>query len=129
MKTNIKGHITLDEYLKKYNSHSLLKQKCKECNKIQNEIKGDFSYCFKWYKFLCSQCVLNHPNNSKHNTINFKRYDSFCKIHSNSFYSNCKECKKNICIYCKFQHKKHERIDLSDFNYTDESKIKLENQF
>ena len=30
---NHKGDIPLDEYMKKYNSHSLLKQKCGECNK------------------------------------------------------------------------------------------------
>ena len=39
---NHKGDISLEEYMNKYNNHSLLKQKCEECNKNQNEIKGDF---------------------------------------------------------------------------------------
>ena len=50
---NHKGDITLEEYLQKYNNYSLLKQKCEECNKNQNEIKGDYFYCCKCNKFIC----------------------------------------------------------------------------
>ena len=126
---NHKGDISLDEYMKKYNTHSLLNQKCEECNKNQNEVKGDFSYCYKCNKFLCHSCVINHPDNEIHNTINYKRYDSFCKIHSSSFYSYCMNCKKNLCIFCKNLHKTHDRIDLSDLNYEEEAKNNLEEQF
>ena len=122
------GDISLEEYLQKYNNHSLLKQNCEECNKKQNEIKGEFFYCCKCNKFLCHSCIINHPNNGKHNAINFKRYDSFCKTHSNSFSFYCIKCKKNICIYCKSQHRIHDIIDLSDFNYPEESKNKIEEQ-
>ena len=73
---NNKGDISLDEYMKKYNTHSLVKQKCEECNKNQKEIKGDVSYCSKCNKFICHSCVLNHQNDEKHNSINSKRYDS-----------------------------------------------------
>ena len=125
---NHNGKISLEEYLQKYNNHSLLKQKCQDCNKNQNEIKGEFFYCCKCNKFLCHSCILNHPNKEKHNTINFNRYDSFCKIHSNFFDYYCIKCKKNICIYCKPQHKSYDKIDLSEFNYSDESKNKLEQQ-
>ena len=69
---NHKGDISLEEYMKKYNNYSLLKQKCEECNKNQNEVKGDFFYCSKCNKFLCYPCVLNHPNDEKHNINNFK---------------------------------------------------------
>ena len=93
---NHKGDINLEEYLQKYNSHSLLKQKCEECNKNQNEVKGEFFYCCKCNKFLCHSCLLNHPNIEGHNTINYNRYDSFCKNHSNSFDFYCDNCKKNI---------------------------------
>ena len=125
---NHKGDISLDEYMQKYNNHSLLKQKCEECNKNQNEVKGDFFYCFKCNNFLSHLCVLNHPNNGKHNTINYKRYDSFCKIHSNSFGFYCIKCNKNLCIYCYSQHKSHDLINLSEVNYSEESKIKIEEQ-
>ena len=114
--------------MKKYNIHSLLKQKCEDCNKNQNEVKGDFLYCCKYNKFLCYPCVLNHQNDEKHNTINFKRYDSFCKIHSNSFYYYCEKCKKNLCAYYKLQHESHEIKDLSKLNFKEESKKKIEEQ-
>ena len=123
---NHKGDIPLEEYIQKYNAHSLLKEKCKECNKNQNEIKGDYLYCCKCDKFLCYLCALNHPNNEEHNTINFKRYDSFCKSHFNFFSFYCLKCNKNICIYCNNQHKSHEIINLSEFNIPEESKNKLE---
>ena len=77
------GNISLEEYLQKANTHSLIKEKCAECFKAQNETKGDYSFCSKCKKFLCHACTLNHPNNVKHDTVNFKRYDSFCKKHFN----------------------------------------------
>ena len=123
-----KGDIPLDEYLQKYNKNSLLKQKCEECNKNQNEVKGDFSYCSKCNKFLCNPCSSNNQNDERHIITNFKRYDSLCKIHSNYFSFYCKKCKKNLCIYCYPQHKSHELINLSEFNYSEESKKKLEEQ-
>ena len=123
---NHKGDISLDEYMQKYNNNSLLKQKCEECNKNQNEIKGDFSYCCKCNKFLCNSCIANHSNIKNHNSINYNRYDSFCKIHSNFFDCFCKKCKKNICIYCYPLHESHELINLSKFNYSEESRKKLE---
>ena len=71
---------------------------------------------------------LNHPNNGKHNSINFKRYDSNCKYHYNLFSFYCSDCKKNICIYCIQKHESHKIINLSKFNYSDESKSKLEDK-
>ena len=97
---NHNGKILLEEYIKKYNNYSLLKEKCQECSKNQNEVKVDYSFCTKCNKFICNSCVVNHQNNEKHNNINFKRYDTLCKIHSNFFDSYCLDCKKYICIYC-----------------------------
>ena len=82
--------------MEKYIIHSLSKQKCEEYNKSQNEVKGDFSYCFKCDKFLCHSCIANHSNIENHNSINYNRYDSFCKKHYNFFDFYCKKCKKNI---------------------------------
>ena len=51
---NHKGDISLEEYMSKYNNHSLLKQKCEECNKNQNEVKGDLflvNISSKFFKF------------------------------------------------------------------------------
>ena len=83
---NHKGDISLDEYMNKYNNYSLLKQKCEECNKTQNDIKDGLFYCSKCNQFLCLLCIVKYQNNEKHNLTNFKRYDSLCKIHSNYFY-------------------------------------------
>ena len=125
---NHNGKILLEEYMKKYNNYSLLKEKCQDCNKNQNEVKGDYLFCTKCNKFLCSLCFVNHPNNGKHNIINFKRYDSTCKNHYNLFSFYCSDCKNNICIYCKQKHKSHKLIDLFEFNYSDESKSTLEDK-
>jgi hypothetical protein len=38
------GSLSLDDYMKVYNKYSILKEKCSDCGKNQNEIKGDFSY-------------------------------------------------------------------------------------
>ena len=108
---NHKGDISLEEYMQVYNKHSLVKQKCEDCNKSQNEVKGDYYYCCKCNKFICYPCLSKHPNDDKHNSINYKKYDSFCKIHSYFYCFYCKKCRKNICIYCKPEHKSHEIID------------------
>ena len=123
---NHKGDISLEEYLQKYNTYSLTKQDCTECKKKQNEIKGDFFFCSQCNKFLCHSCILNHSNIDKHSIINFTRYDSWCKIHFNSFSFYCNKCKKNLCIYCNTEHESHDVINLSKFNYSDESKNNLE---
>ena len=55
---NHSGNILLEEYLKKYNNHSLLKGKCQDCNKNQNEAKGDLYYCHSCNKFICIPCLF-----------------------------------------------------------------------
>ena len=55
---NHSGEMLLEEYIKKYNSHSLLKEKCQDCNKNQNEVKGEYIYCYTCNKFLCNPCSL-----------------------------------------------------------------------
>ena len=129
MKIIIKEIFLWKNICKKYNKHSLLNQKCEDCNKSQKDVEGDFLYCTKCNKFICYKCLLKHPNNEKHNTINIKRYDSFCKIHCNSFCSYCKKCKKNICIFCNPQHESHDKEDLAKYNFTKETKNKFEGGF
>ncbi len=122
-----KGKILLRDYLIKYNNFSLLKEKCKECNKTQKEVKGNMFYCSKCDKFLCNLCLGNHQENN-HNLIFIQRYDSICKLHSNSYCFYCTQCKKNLCIYCQSQHKSHDIINLNEFNYSEESKNKLKKE-
>ena len=51
-----KGNISLKEYMNNFNKFSLSKKKCKDCEKNQKEVKGDFFYCSKCNKFICSLC-------------------------------------------------------------------------
>ena len=80
-----KGNILLKEYINIFNKFSLSKEKCKDCEKNQKEVKGNFFYCSKCNKFICSLCQINHPFGDKHIIINFQKYDSLCKIHSNLY--------------------------------------------
>ena len=121
------GDLSVDDYMKLYNKYSILKEKCSNCRKNQNESKGDFSYCCKCLKFLCNSCQINHPNGINHNIINFKRYDALCKQHSNFYDSYCIDCEKHLCIYCKYLHINHHLIDLSQNNFSYEIKKKLDN--
>ena len=75
---------------------------------------------------MCHPCLLNHPNGDKHNVINCTKYDAWCKIHFNSYSFYCKKCQKNLCAYCNAEHKSHDVINLTEFNYSEESKNKLE---
>ena len=59
---NHKGNITLEEYMEISNKYSLTKQNCDECNKNQNGIKADYSYCNNCNKFLCNLCLDKHKN-------------------------------------------------------------------
>ncbi len=123
-----KGNIPLKEYMNNFNQFSLSKEKCKDCEKNQKEVKGDFFYCLKCNKFICNLCLPNHPFEDKSNIVIFSKYDSLCKIHSKSFSFYCIKCKKNLCIYCKSEHEDHDLINLSKFNYSKESKNKLEEE-
>ena len=121
------GFITLKDYLNKYNKFSLTNEKCKECGKNQKQVKIDFLYCLTCSKFLCNSCQINkHPNGEKHSIIDFKRYDTLCKIHSNTYVWYCYDCKKNICAYCKSEHDFHNLIELPKLNFKERDKKKLE---
>ena len=120
-----KGNIQLKDYIMKYNKFALSKEKCGECNKTQKEVKGNFVYCSKCEKFLCHPCQVNHIEDN-HITMNIKKYDSLCKIHSCLYCFYCKNCKKNLCPFCYSEHKSHDMVNLFELNYSQESKKKLE---
>ena len=122
------GIISLKEYLNIYNKYSLSNEKCNECGKNKKKIKEDFLYCTNCYKFICNSCQNNHLNKEFHNIININRYDALCKIHSNLYTWYCINCKRNLCAFCKIEHKNHNLIDLSEFIFSKELKIKIENE-
>ena len=120
-----KGKILLKDY--DYNKFSLFKEKCNECGKNQKEINGNLLFCTKCQKFICYECQKNHSND-QHNIINIQKYDSICKLHSNTYDSYCFKCKKNLCFYCKFEHENHNLTNLSNFKYSIESKKIIEEE-
>ena len=77
-----KGNILLKEYINIFNKFSLSKEKCKDC---ENNQKKYLFYCSKCNKFICYSCLRDHPFGDKHIIINFQKYDSLCKIHSNLY--------------------------------------------
>ena len=123
---NHKGDISLDDYLRKYNSFSLSKEKCSECNTFQSGANGDFSFCSKCNKFICHSCIINHRNNDGHNTTDINRYDALCKLHSNYYGFYCNNCKKNLCMYCRNEHQSHDIVDLIQYKNSCESTKNLE---
>ena len=80
-----KGNILLKEYINKFNKFSLSKEKCKVCEKNKKKVKGYLFYCSKCNKFICYSCLTDHPFGDNHFIINFQKYDSLCKIHSNLY--------------------------------------------
>ena len=123
---NHKGELSLEEYLNKYTNYCLSKEKCSECNGIQNNANANFYFCCKCNKFLCHSCINNHPNNNGHNITNINRYDALCKVHSNYYAFYCNKCQKNLCMYCKQDHQSHDIIDLIQYKNSYETTNKLE---
>ena len=120
---NHNGNISLKDYINESNKYSLQKEKCGECGK---EIKENVFFCPKCSKFICYTCSINCLKKNNHNILNFKQYDNLCKIHSNIYCYYCIQCEQNLCINCKSKHELHNLLDLSKFNYSKESKMKLE---
>ena len=58
----------------------------------------------------------------------YKKYDTLCKINSNLYDSYYIKYKKNLYDYCKTEHKYYDKIEFSKFNYSKESKKKLEEE-
>ena len=82
--------------------------------------------CCKCDRFICNLCIGNHIIDDTHNLINIRKYDSLCKIHSNAFCFYCEQCKNNLYIYCKVNHKSHQLIDISELKYIQSQKHNLE---
>ena len=92
--------------------------------KNQEEVKGNFVYCCKYYKFLCNSCQINHPN-EEHDLINIKKYDSLCKIpYLYNFYYI--QCHQNLCNYYLKEYKYHNFVNLFILDYSEESMRNLE---
>ena len=113
----------LKENLNKCHNFSFSNKLCKICNKSQlkNKTKEELFYCSDCNDFICNSCLKFH--NNTHFTINIKRYDAFCKKHSNFYTWFCKDCFINICALCYPEHQSHNLILLTNYDYSNQSLI------
>ena len=124
---NHQGKIELKDYLdKQYRYYSISKELCDDCGICQKDKDGEFMYCSNCKKFLCHDCIKKHKG---HERFSIDKYDSLCKKHSNFFSSYCNNCKINLCPYCIDEHKNHKIINLTKLKYSEDTKIKLKNDF
>ena len=114
------GNVSLEEYMNNYNKFSL----CSNCCKSEKE---DLFYCSVCKVFVCLSCIKNHKGED-HSISDIKRYDSLCIKDNNLFSFYCIECRKNLCIYCQKNHRTHELINLSEINYSNDSKLRLKKE-
>lgn len=73
---------------------------CNICKKNSTNII--FFRCTKCKINLCQKCMIihKHENNNINYIINFDNKTYICEYHNKEFIKYCKECRKNICIFC-----------------------------
>ena len=57
--------------------------------------------------------------------INYDNKDYICYTHKINFVSYCNDCKKNLCIKCAKEHKKHKILKFEDLLLDDNEVLKL----
>ena len=116
------GNISLEEYMKRYNKFSIMKEVCNNCEKYPKE--EELFYCSICKKFICFSCIIKHKG-EPHSITDIKRYDSLCTKHLNYFSFYCERCMKNLCVHCLKNHKTHELINLSEIYFSKYLKLRL----
>ena len=101
------NNISFEEYEKIENIDES-KIKCDKCkiNNKGNTFENIFYKCNTCRMNICPLCKLNHDKS--HNIINYDLKNYICDIHNEKYISYCKNCNKNICIYCSNEHNNHE---------------------
>ena len=84
--------------------------KCQDCKKTDKTktYKNQFLICFTCKIYLCPLCRESHDKS--HNCIDFELRHFICNLHFESYSSYCKDCKKDICLYCEKEHNNHKFI-------------------
>jgi len=99
--------------------------KCFFCDEMDS---SKLFYCIKCYKFLCIKEKNKHSIN-EHKLIPIHKIDSGCWNEGHNFSyvtSFCYTHNKNICVFCKEDHKNDK---IEDFTYIRQEEIdKLENK-
>ena len=116
------NHYTSNILFEEFEKTQLINQskiKCEECPKNRtNIINNNFYKCFTCNKNLCPECKEKHINS--HYIIDYDKINYFCNEHKNNQYEYyCKDCHKNLCSICRSNHKKHNIINIHNFNCQD----------
>ena len=116
------NHNTSNILFEEFEKTQLINQskiKCEECTKNRtNIINNNFYKCFTCNKNLCPECKEKHIDS--HYIIDYDKINYFCNEHKNNQYEYyCKNCHKNLCSICKPNHKKHNIVNIHNFNCQD----------
>ena len=107
---NIKT-MSICEYIKSMKKYTYLNSECYICKKLQNQSKDIqiFSYCIKWDKIICNDCInkhlqlneKNHKNMNKEYIIKNNEKGIKCLIHpSEKNIGFCFDCNAHFCYKC-----------------------------
>ena len=102
---------------------------CDDC-KVNNRgtsFKNAFYKCLTCKQKICPLCKSRHKN---HKIISYDDINYICNEHNEKYDSYCKDCKVNLCIYCK-HNEDHNIINFKDIIIKDEAdykNIKKENE-
>ena len=85
---------------------------CYNCFETINEENYNFK-CAICNKLFCSNCIIRHTLQSKHNSkINFIQQNQLCQNHNQKYTMYCQNCKKNICYKCNSSHQDHSKKSI-----------------
>ena len=81
---------------------------CDSCKKVNksNTFNNEFFICNDCKINLCPLCKSTH--NKGHYIINYDQKNFVCNLHSQSYNSYCKKCRKNLCLFCEQDHIGHD---------------------
>ena len=82
---------------------------CGVCGKSKAEISQNKMFICNYCKLnLCLIC--NEKHDKSHNIIKYEDKDYICQKDGEGFNLYCKDCKKNICSSCEYEHIDHDTI-------------------
>ena len=93
---------------------------CYICKNTYKDILDNKKILYKCYcgENLCEDCKENHLKEKdleKHNIVDFKikDYTCCCNDTCKKYICFCLDCKKNLCVLCRGEHKEHTVKDFS----------------
>ena len=100
-----KCNMGVNQYLEKGLENNFYNKFCSKCkSKIDFKSEKKYIYCKECSEIYCKTCIKKHDSiynkTSAHHLLTLDKFDTTCFIHNESFDYFCKNCNKNICLYC-----------------------------